>query len=92
MCLSYLLETLNQDNRLKVLIKTVALFSTTKITRKRACTCINSGLCCCLFQLVRDLEVAHAEGQTSTDWLENHSLVAQELTLKDVLKEGIPVK
>eukprot|EP00794_Sanderia_malayensis_P009024 gene9026-9991_t len=43
-------------------------------------------------KLVRDIEVARAEGQTSTSWLQNHSIKANELTLKDILKQGIPVR
>eukprot|EP00112_Aurelia_sp_Birch-Aquarium-sp1_P014285 Seg3076.2 transcript_id=Seg3076.2/GoldUCD/mRNA.D3Y31 product="von Willebrand factor A domain-containing protein 3A" protein_id=Seg3076.2/GoldUCD/D3Y31 len=43
-------------------------------------------------QLVRDIEVARAEGQSSKTWLENHSLTALNLTIDDILKEGIPVK
>jgi len=43
-------------------------------------------------QLVKDIEVARAEGQSSTEWLENHSLRALNLTIEDILKGGIPIK
>ncbi|XP_065066102.1 von Willebrand factor A domain-containing protein 3A-like isoform X2 [Rhopilema esculentum] len=42
--------------------------------------------------LVKDIEVARAEGQSSKTWLDNHSLAALSLTVEDILKEGIPVK
>lgn len=43
-------------------------------------------------QAVIGLEAAHAEGQSSSDWLGSHSVEAGGLSFNEILKCGIPVK
>ena len=38
------------------------------------------------------LEAAHAEGQSSSDWLGRHSVKAGALSFDDIMKCGVPVK
>ncbi|XP_048575749.1 von Willebrand factor A domain-containing protein 3A isoform X2 [Nematostella vectensis] len=41
---------------------------------------------------VLGLEAAHAEGQSSSDWLARHSVDAQDLSYDEILKCGVPIK
>ncbi|XP_031548797.1 von Willebrand factor A domain-containing protein 3A-like, partial [Actinia tenebrosa] len=43
-------------------------------------------------QEVLGLEAAHAEGQSSNDWLMRHSIDAEALTIDEILKCGIRIK
>ena len=49
---------------------------------------------CYLFheQAVIGLEAAHAEGQSSSDWLGRHSVEAAGLSFEEIMKCGIPIK
>lgn len=38
------------------------------------------------------LEAAHAEGQSSSDWLRRHSVEAGALSFDEIMKCGVPVK
>lgn len=43
-------------------------------------------------QAVIGLEAAHAEGQSSSDWLGRHSVEAAGLSFEEIMKCGIPIK
>lgn len=43
-------------------------------------------------QAVIGLEAAHAEGQSSSDWLRRHSVDAGGLSFEEIMKCGIPIK
>jgi len=43
-------------------------------------------------QAVIGLEAAHAEGQSSSDWLGRHSVEAGGLSFDEIMKCAIPVK
>lgn len=43
-------------------------------------------------QAVIGLEAAHAEGQSSSDWLGRHSIQAGGLSFEEIMKCGIPIK
>ena len=45
-----------------------------------------------IFQAVIGLEAAHAEGQSSSDWLGTHSVKAGGLSFEEIMKCGIPIK
>ena len=51
-----------------------------------------SKLCALSFQSVIGIEAAHAEGQTSTDWLGRHSIEAEGLSFDNIMKCGVPIK
>lgn len=38
------------------------------------------------------MEAAHAEGQSSSDWLNRHSIKSEGLNFEDVLNSGIRIK
>ena len=38
------------------------------------------------------LEAAHAEGQSSSDWLGRHSIKAEALSFDEIMKCGVPIK
>ena len=38
------------------------------------------------------LEAAHAEGQSSSDWLGRHSIKAEALSFEEIMKCGVPIK
>lgn len=43
-------------------------------------------------QAVIGLEAAHAEGQSSSDWLGRHSVKAEALSFNEIMKCGVPIK
>lgn len=43
-------------------------------------------------QAVIGLEAAHAEGQSSSDWLGRHSIKAEALSFDEIMKCGVPIK
>jgi len=44
------------------------------------------------FQKVKQLSAVPSKGQTSEEWLKNHSIEYEKLTLKDMLQRGKQVR